>query len=108
MRDEDDLLEPQLGDDGIEVADLIGCGVGVSGGFVRCSPPEKIEGDDSTRGEIRNQTIVEVKVVREPVHQNDRRFLSRVFPDVDAMAIPLYESLAVDHRASDHLSFESR
>jgi hypothetical protein len=45
----------------------------------------------------RKQTVVEVYVVREAMHQNDRRFLSRVFSDVDPVLIPLYESLWVDH-----------
>jgi hypothetical protein len=31
------------------------------------------------------------------MHQNDRRFLSRVFPDVDPMLIPQYESFSVVH-----------
>src|SRR5215470_6698862 len=31
------------------------------------------------------------------MHQNDRRFLSRMISNVDPMLIPLYESLLVDH-----------
>jgi hypothetical protein len=61
VRDEDDLLKPQLGDHGIEVTDLTGRGVRIAGGFVRSPPPKKIKGNDSTRWrEIRRQTVVEV------------------------------------------------
>ncbi len=38
-------------------------------------------------------------VVWEAMHQNDGRFLSRVFSDVDPVLIPLYESLLVDHHS---------
>jgi hypothetical protein len=33
------------------------------------------------------------------MHQNDRRFCSRVIPDVDPMVVPLYKSLLVDHHS---------
>ena len=60
MRDEDDLLKPQLCDDRIEVTDLIGSGIRIPGG-IRSPLPKKIKGNDSTRWrEIRRQTIVEV------------------------------------------------
>src|SRR6516162_8827837 len=43
VRDQEDLLKPQLGDDGIEVADLIGGGVSIAGWLIRTAPPKKIE-----------------------------------------------------------------
>src|SRR5262249_6046144 len=43
--------------------------------------------------------VVEVEVVREPMHQDDRRALPRVVPDVDPMLVPLYESLLVVHHS---------
>jgi hypothetical protein len=46
---------------------------------------------------MRNQTVVEVKVVREPMHQNDRRFLARVFPNIDPVLIPPNERFLADH-----------
>jgi hypothetical protein len=46
---------------------------------------------------MRNQTVVEVQVVREPMHQDDRRFFSRVVSNVDAVRMPLDESVVVDH-----------
>jgi hypothetical protein len=100
VRDEDDLLEPQLGDDGIQVTDLVGSGIRIAGWFIRTAPPEKIKGNDSTRRrEVRSQTIVEVQVVREPMHQDDRRFRTRVFSDVDPVSVPLHESLLVGHHS---------
>ncbi len=60
MRDEDCLLKPQLGDDGIQVTDLIGSGIRIARGFIRSTPPKKIKGNDPTRWrEIRNQAVVE-------------------------------------------------
>jgi hypothetical protein len=43
VRDEDDLPEPELGYDGVKVADLIVGGVRVAGRLIRASPPEKIK-----------------------------------------------------------------
>src|SRR5262249_19162885 len=50
------------------------------------------------RREVRNQTVVEAYVVREPVHQNDRRIRPRVVTDVDPVLVPPHESLLVSHR----------
>ena len=98
MRDEDGLPEPQLSDDGIEVTDLIVGSVRIAGRLVRTAPPEKIKQHDAARRrEVRRQPVVEVYVVREPVHENDRRFRPRVVSDVDPMVIPLNKSLLVGH-----------
>src|SRR6516225_7836146 len=98
VRDEDDLPEPQLGDDGVEVTDLIVGGVRVAGRLIRPAPPEKIKQHDAARRrQVRRQTVVEVYVVREPVHENDRRFRSRVVSDVDPVVVPLNQSLLVGH-----------
>src|SRR6516225_9896326 len=43
MGDKDDLPEPQLGDDGVEVTDLIVGGVRVAGRLVGTAPPEGIK-----------------------------------------------------------------
>jgi hypothetical protein len=99
MRDQDDLRKLQPADHGIEVAGLIGCGVRIARGLVRSPPSEKIKKNDTTRRrEMRSQTVVEVQVVREAMHQNDRRFLPRMLSDVDPMLIPRHESLLVDHQ----------
>ena len=83
MRDEEDLLKPQLGDNGIQVTDLNpGGGIRIAGWLIRTAPPKKIKENDSAwRREVRNQTIVEVYVVREPMHQNDRRFCAGLVSD---------------------------
>ena len=60
MRDEDDLPEPQLGDDGVEVTDLIVGGVRVAGRLIRTAPSEKIKEHEPARREVRRQTVVEV------------------------------------------------
>jgi hypothetical protein len=60
-------------------------------------PTDKIKCNDSTRcREIRRETVVEMEVVWEPMHQNDRRLLSRVFSDEDPVLILLYETHLVD------------
>jgi hypothetical protein len=67
VRYEDYLLNPQLGDDGIQVANLTGMGIRIAERFIRSTPPKKIKGNDSTRWrEIRIQTVVEVQVVSKP------------------------------------------
>jgi hypothetical protein len=43
VRDDEDLLEPQLGYDGIQIADLIGAGIRIARWLVRTAPPEKIK-----------------------------------------------------------------
>src|SRR5512135_2415079 len=100
VRDEEDLLKPQLDDDGIQVTDLIGGGIRIAGWLIRTAPPKKIKENDSAwRREVRNQTIVEVYVVREPMHQNDRWFRARVVSDIDPVLVPLHKSLLVDHHS---------
>src|SRR5262249_18364897 len=87
-------------DDGIQVTDLIVGGIRVASRLIRTAPPEKIKGDDSARRrEVRSQTVVEVQVVRESVHQNDRWFRPRLVPDVDPVSVPLHKSLLVDHHS---------
>src|SRR5262245_4484154 len=72
----------------------------VAGRFIRIAPPEKIKcHDPARRREVGEQTIVEVQVVREPVHHNDRRFRPRVVSNVDPVMVPLHKSLLVDHRS---------
>jgi hypothetical protein len=61
VRDEEDWLKPQLGDDGIQVTDLIGGGIRIAGWHIRTAPPEKIKENESAwRREVRDQTVVEV------------------------------------------------
>src|SRR5215472_14633587 len=83
-------------------------GIRIAERLIRSTPPKKIKGNDSTRWrEKRIQAVVKVQVVRQAMHQDDRRFLSRIFSNEDPMFIPLYESLLVSHhflRNGRHLS----
>jgi hypothetical protein len=89
-----------LGDDGVQVADLVVGGIRVAGWLIRFAPPEKVkENDPARRREVWNQAVVEVHVVREPVHQNDRRFRPRMLADVDPVSISLHKRLLVDHHS---------
>src|SRR5215471_21799981 len=73
-------------------------GIRIAERLIRSTPPKKIKGNNSTRWrEKRIQTVVEVQVVRQAMHQDDRRFLSRIFSDEDPVFIPLYEGLLVSH-----------
>src|SRR5215475_11194907 len=95
--------------DGVEVTDLIVGGVWVAGRLIRTAPPEKIKSHDpARRREVRRQTVVQMYVVRESVHENDRRFRPRVISDVDPVLVPLnkrflvgHHSLGTEHRAAD-------
>jgi hypothetical protein len=50
-----------LGDDGIQVTDLIGGGIRIARWLVRSAPPKKIKENDSAwRRDVRNQTVIEV------------------------------------------------
>src|SRR6516164_11671923 len=98
MRDKEHLLKLQLGDDGIQLTDLIGGGIRIAGWLIRIAPAKKIKQNDSAwRREVRNETVVEVEVVREPVHENDRRSRSRVVPDVDPVLVPAHNGLLIGH-----------
>jgi hypothetical protein len=100
VRDEGDLPEPQLVDDGIQVTDLIGSGIRVASRLIRTAPPEKIKCDDSARRrDVREQSVVEVHVVREPMHHNDRWFRPRMVADVDPVSVPLHKRLFVGHHS---------
>src|SRR5262245_15792383 len=67
---------------------------------LRTAPPEEVEEHNpARRQEVRNQTVVEVDAVREPVHENDRRFRPRVVPDVDPVLVPPHKRLLVGQRS---------
>jgi hypothetical protein len=61
VRDKEELLKPELGDDGIQVTDLIGGGIRIARWLIRTPPPKKIkENDPAWRREVGNETVVEV------------------------------------------------
>jgi hypothetical protein len=47
----------------------------------------------------KEQTVVEVDVVWEPMHQNDRRFRAWVVSDVNPVLVPRHKSLLVAHHS---------
>jgi hypothetical protein len=83
--DQHHRTELQVLDDGVEVAGLVGGGVGVAGGLVGGSPAEEVEDHQPAAGEPGQQPVVEVQVVGEPVQQDDRRFLARILAGVDVV-----------------------
>src|SRR5262245_32211887 len=100
VRDEHDLFKPQLVNDRIYVADLIGGGIWITGRLIRTAPAKKIKQDDSAwRRKVRNQTVVEVQVVREPMHQDYRRFCSWIISDVDPVLVTPHKTLLVGHNS---------
>src|SRR4029450_941353 len=53
--------------------------------LLRRAPAEKIENHNSARRREKGyKTIIEMEIVWEAVHQNDRRFGARVFSRIDA------------------------
>jgi hypothetical protein len=80
--DQDNRAEPELLDHGVEVAGLVGGGVGVAGGLVRGAPAEEVEAHHPAAGELGDQPVVQVQVVGEPVQQHDCRLLARIVAGV--------------------------
>src|SRR5215211_4873615 len=88
-------------DHGVEVPGLVVGGVWITLGLVRTSPAEEVEDDDPAARKVGNQPVVQVQIVREAVHQHERRFLTFVLPRVDEVFPPRYEMFPVAH---DHSS----
>jgi hypothetical protein len=85
--DEDNALQPELIDDGLEVVDLGPGSCTVRSWLVGGPPAEEVEGyDPPSEAEMRNQAIVQVEIVRKPVHQ-DRALGAVVVADVQPMAL---------------------
>jgi hypothetical protein len=82
VRDQHHALQPETGDDRVEVDDLVGEGVVVVGRLVRLALSEEVEHHDVPPGEMGNQAIVEVVVVGEAVHQHDGGSLAALLPHV--------------------------
>jgi hypothetical protein len=70
--------ESEVLDDRVEVAGLVGGGVGVAAWLVGGAPAEEVEAHHPAPGELGDQPVVEVQVVGEPVQQHDRRLPARV------------------------------
>jgi hypothetical protein len=57
-------------------------------------PAKEIEQDQVTAAELRYEPIVQMMIVREPVHQNDGRFFTLIFANVELMGTTLNPSFA--------------
>ena len=82
MGDQHRRVELQVLDDGIQVAGLVGGGVGVASWLVGGAPAEEVEAHHPASGEFGHEPVVEVQVVGEPVHEHDRWFGARVVAGV--------------------------
>src|SRR6516164_8954205 len=96
--EEHHLLQVQLLNHGVEVAHLIGCGVGIASRFLRVSPSEKIEGHDPARGaQPGEQTIVEMQIVWEAMHQDDGRLLPPILARIQVIGTALDDVFSVGY-----------
>src|SRR5258708_25021737 len=94
--DQQDLLQVQLLNDGVEVPPLIGCGVGIASGLIRFAPAEKIKGHDPARGDQPGkQAIVEMQIVWKAMHQDDGWLLAGIFTRVDMIGTALDDMFRV-------------
>jgi hypothetical protein len=93
--DQHGSYETPLRDNLIEFALLVVEGVGVVlwTGLVRSPPAEEVEQDEVTTAKMRDQTVVEVQVIGEPVHQNDGGFRAGILADVEAVESALHPLL---------------
>jgi hypothetical protein len=82
VSDQHHRAESEVLDDGVEVAGLVGGGVGVAAWLVRGAPAEEVEAHHPAPGELGDQPVVQVQVVGEPVQQHDCRLLARIVAGV--------------------------
>lgn len=98
MRHKDNLSKFPLLDHSLQIPFLILGGIWIVSRLIRSSPPKKIKGHYSPcRREIGKKAIIEMKIIWEAVHQDDRRLLPRIFSDVNAVLISLHELLYEIH-----------
>src|SRR5260370_13961597 len=78
------LFKFELLNDGVEIQRLIRGGIGVSGGFVRFPPPEKIKGPDPARArDPGTMAIIKIHIVWAAMHQDHRGLLHRTLSRVE-------------------------
>src|SRR5262249_25653092 len=84
--------------DRVQVAGLTRC-VRVAGRLVGLASPQEIERDHpSQRAQPWNESIVQLEVVGDAVHQHDRGLLAPVIPNVQAVVITPNDRFVVVHR----------
>src|SRR6266849_2939722 len=94
--DQHDLLEVQLLNDGVQVRRLIAGGVGIASGLLGCAPSEKIKRHDPARaGQPGEETIVEMQIVWEAMHQDDGRLLPWILTRIQVRGTALYDMFSV-------------
>src|SRR5215204_3397551 len=105
MSAKNDAIKPQVRYHGAQVPRLVVRSVRVTFGLVRPPPAEEVEDYHPPARKMRHQPVVEVQIVREAVHQHDRRFLTRILPRVDPVASSRHRVFPVPHHlllSSDH------
>src|SRR5829696_3807808 len=105
MSDKDDTFEPYVRDHGAQIPRLVVRSVRVALRLVRPPPAEEVEDNHPPSRKMRHKAVVEVQIVREAVHQHDRRFLTRILPRVDPVASSRHRVFPVPHHlllSSDH------
>ncbi len=94
---QDNRPQLQLLDHSFQVSLLIIGRICIPTRLVRRTPPEKIKGHHSARREVRDETIIKMKVIWKAVHQNDRRLFTRILSDVNAVFTSRYELFCEIH-----------
>jgi len=75
---------------------LIRGGIGVSGRFGRFPPPKKIKGHDPAGGrEPGKKAIIEMHIVWEAMHQDDRGLLPWILAHREVIGTALYDVFGV-------------
>jgi hypothetical protein len=98
LRHKDNLSKFPLPYHNVQIPLLVRSGIWIVGPFIRSSPPEKIKCHYSPRrSEIGKKAIIQMTIIWEAVHQNERRFLPRIFSDVNAVLISLHELIYEIH-----------
>jgi hypothetical protein len=90
--DQHNLFKFELLNDCVDIQRLIrGC-IGVSGGFGRFPPPKKIKGHDPAGGrEPGKKAIIEMHIVWEAMHQDDRGLLPWILAHREVIGTALYD-----------------
>lgn len=101
MRHKDHLSKLQTCDHSVQVAPLVLRAIGIVSRFIRSPPAEKVERDYAARRrEVGHKAIMEMKIIWEAMHQNDRGFLTRMVAGVNGVPTPLYELFGEVHFTS--------
>ena len=89
MADRDDLVQAETRGDRLDVGELLGKAVFFALRLIRAAKAQKVDRDRpaASRGQVRDQVVVDVRVVWEAVQQQERRTAAGEVADVDAAVI---------------------